>query len=50
MMFSWKTPVNKSRNNAVTNNNNNNQSSSSNEGGMNLRRELLGVKIGRAHV
>jgi len=48
MMFSWKTPVNKSRNNAVTNNtvtnNNNNQSSSSNEGGMNLRRELLGVK------
>jgi len=43
-MFSWKTPVNKSRNNAVTNINNNNQSSSSNEGGMNLRRELLGVK------
>ncbi len=42
-MFSWKTPVNKSRTTAVTNNNNN-QSSSSNEGGMNLRRELLGVK------
>jgi hypothetical protein len=40
-MFSWKTPVNKSRATAVTNNN---QSSSSNEGGMKLRRELLGVK------
>ena len=38
MMFSWKTPVNKSRNNTVTN------TTSPNEGGMNLRRELLGVK------